>query len=64
MRLLRTVIHWWLVRKADKIEAEFSFGPYPPGTYGAEMLRFASNVRKLAEDVLPGAPKDPRTGGS
>lgn len=57
MRLLLTVVHWWLVQKAEKIEAEFRFGPYPPRTYGAEMLRFAENVRKLAEDILPEAPK-------
>ena len=59
MKTLLTVAHWWLIRQADKIECEFSFGPYPPETYGAEMLRFAGNVRKLAEVILPGAPKEP-----
>jgi hypothetical protein len=47
----------YLTRKADVLEHELRFGPYPPGTYGAEMLRFAGNLRKLAEDILP-APKE------
>lgn len=59
MKTLLTVAHWWLTRKADKIEAEFRFGPYPPGTYAAEMVRFAGNIRKFADSLLPGAPKDP-----
>lgn len=59
MKTLLTAAHWWLTRKADKIEADFRFGPYPPGTYDAEMVRFAGNVRKVADALLPDTPKEP-----
>jgi len=63
MKILLIPARWYLTRKADKIEAEFRFGPYLPGTYAAEMLRLAGNIRKFADSILPSAPKDPRTGG-